>query len=59
MHAGFCRKLNLDPAHVRFTWEGDTLDPNSTPAAMDMEDDDVIVCNVANAIGGVRMFPCM
>ncbi|PSC72782.1 Small ubiquitin-related modifier 1 [Micractinium conductrix] len=38
----FCQKKSVDPAQVRFVYDGNRLDRNSTPAELDMEEGDTI-----------------
>lgn len=45
---------NLGTSTVRFMLDGENIDPDTTPAAMDLEDDDQIDCFLAQ-VGGASL----
>ena len=40
--AAFCNRNGISPRSVRFLFDGERINPNQTPADLDMEDNDVI-----------------
>ncbi|KAL4440710.1 hypothetical protein ABPG77_000419 [Micractinium sp. CCAP 211/92] len=38
----FCQKKSVDPGQVRFVYDGNRLNPTSTPADVEMEEGDTI-----------------
>lgn len=41
--AAYCQKMGVaNPSSVRFVFDGQRVNPESTPSDLDMEDDDVI-----------------
>lgn len=39
---GYCKKLGIQPNTIKFVFDGETLDLDSTPEDEDMEDGDII-----------------
>mmetsp|Transcript_94 Transcript_94/g.166 ORF Transcript_94/g.166 Transcript_94/m.166 type:complete len:99 (+) Transcript_94:136-432(+) len=48
----FLQKKGLQPETVRFTMDGDNIDPTDTPATLGLEDQDMIDCFLAQ-VGGL------
>ncbi len=38
----FCARTSADPRSIRFLYDGHVLNPNATPEAIGMEDEDTI-----------------
>lgn len=38
----FCARMSADPRSIRFLYDGHVLNPNATPEAIGMEDEDTI-----------------
>lgn len=38
----YADKVNLDPQNLGFIFDGDKIDPSTTPSELDMEDHDMI-----------------
>ncbi|EOR01432.1 hypothetical protein E3P92_00431 [Wallemia ichthyophaga] len=50
--AAFCQRTGQDQSTVRFTFNGDRLDPDDTVKQYEMEDDDQLQAHVSQ-IGGL------
>ncbi|KAG2434202.1 hypothetical protein HXX76_007928 [Chlamydomonas incerta] len=48
----YCKKKALDASTVRFLYDGNRLNPASTPAELEMEDGDTIDCLITQLGGG-------
>jgi small ubiquitin-related modifier len=51
----YCRRQGQVPGSVRFTFDGNRVNPDSTPDSYNMEDQDVIDAMVEQ-IGGRRFY---
>jgi len=52
MMDAYCRRHGLTPGSVRFTFDGNRINPDKTPNTYDMEDLDVIDAIVEQVGGG-------
>ena len=55
--AAYAQRKGVDAASVRFMFDGTSLAADQTPADLDMEDEDVIDCMLAQT-GGSRTLTC-
>ncbi|PNW72396.1 hypothetical protein CHLRE_16g675749v5 [Chlamydomonas reinhardtii] len=49
----YCNKKGMDTASVRFLFDGERVNANSTPEQLEMADGDVIDCVIEQVGGGV------
>jgi len=52
--AAFCKKVGADLDSVRFLFDGSRINPTTTPAELEMEDDDVIDAMIQQTGGYAR-----
>ncbi|EFN58900.1 hypothetical protein CHLNCDRAFT_140835 [Chlorella variabilis] len=48
----FCQKKSVDPAQVRFVYDGNRVNPQATPDSMEMEEGDTIDAFLEQVGGG-------